>query len=115
MYFALIKDLTGMEYYGNIPEIFEADPSQYEKYTFSEEDRDFLMDDYVSEINEITGALLDYGDIDFLDSSRCKETSDWLENRIKEGVDDVHKDLCLTLLRYMNEAVRLDTGVVIEL
>lgn len=115
MYFALIKELKGMEFYGDVPEIFGEAADKYEKYVLSEEERSFLMNDFVDPINELCGTLLDFGDVDYFNSNQCGQLLEWLNKRLNSNIEKQFEELYRKLSHYCNEAISRGTGIVIEL
>ena len=98
MYFALINDLKGLDFYGDIPEIFGATESSFKKYEISEEERDFLMRDFVDPVNELCGSLLDFGDVDYFNSDQCNPLGEWLSNRLISIEEEPYRELSLRII-----------------
>ena len=115
MYIALIKNFDGLTYYGNIPEIFGAPESSYERFELTENERDFLIRDFVNPVNDVCGTLLDLGDIDFFDYKACKKLINWLNKHIDKVKDEDNLRVYQALRVYCEQAIRLNTGIVVEL
>lgn len=114
--FALIKSFDGLDYYGNVPELPQPPDSRVEVFTFSDGDRDLLTWDLAPAANRLCDTTLDLGDVDFLDAKNSKLLLDWLNKR-QVGVSKGTRlqELYQILSEYLKEAIRLNTGVVIEL
>ena len=115
MAFELVKSLEGVSFYGNIPESFGAPEGSFEKYRIEESDVLLLNEDFVDSVNDACGTLLDYGDIDFFDAEKCKALKNWLVARLNRDCEDRLAELYGKLLDYAEQAIDLDTGIVVEL
>lgn len=116
MRFTLVLDFTEMTYYGGIiPNTpFPPDP-RIEEHHFDEEDRDLLNEFFVDDINQYCGTLLDDGDLDFYDKDKCILLKKWLAEKTPTLSNERLKNLYSKLLEYATKAIKLNTGVVIEL
>ena len=116
MKFELIKTLAGLEMYGDIPCLpvnFQA--YQGERYIGEESDAWLLLEDFVRRIDSICPNDLDYGDVDFFDKDKCKLIKAWISGRNNEELTPRLKELYSVLEKYVDEAIRLETGIVIGL
>ena len=116
MQFELIKDLSLItEYYGEMPETFNASDDAYEVYKWTLDDQMLLAEDFVTPINELCGVCLDVYDVDYFDSTKCVLLKSWLENRLNAPCATRLQELYGVLLDYASRAIDLKTGVVVEL
>jgi len=115
MYFELIKDLAGCEYYGDIPEVDADDPTKAETYVFGWEDMLLIVDDFSGPINALCGTLFDLGDVDWFDAEKCVTLRGWLRGRLGGDLAPRARELYTVLLDYANRAIDLGTGVVVDL
>lgn len=114
--FELIKDMDAIKnFYGDIPQIAGAPRAAYEEFEITLEDEDLLMEDFVDQINDLCGTLLDYGDIDYFDASKCAKLKAWLESRLKRSCALHLRELYTVLLDYATRAIALGTGVVVTI
>ncbi len=82
MKYELIKDPSNMEMYGDIPCLpIEYQESEGERFLGEETDSWLLLDDFVSQIDKICPNDLDYGDVDYFDTEKCRILRDWLRER----------------------------------
>ena len=114
MKFELIKDLTGMKRYGDIPDTFDACEECVERYWLEESDW-LVLEKNIDEINTICGSLLDYGDVDYFDASRCIMLQEWIICQLNGEIPERARELYSILLEYTKKAISFSTGVVIEL
>lgn len=115
MKFALILDYTGLDYYGHIPVVPYPPDSRLEVFYFEDEENELLLDDFVFPINKVCETLLDDGDLDYFNQSKCSLLKSWLENRLSSISNDALEKLYKKLLEFATRAVELGTGVVVEL
>lgn len=116
MEFALIKDLKNLDMYGDIPETFGATEEQTEVYSGDEKDADMLWRELLPDMcKNIEDCLLDYGDVDYYDASKCVIIKKILEDKLKKPCEPRLHELYTILHGYLNRAIELGTGVVIEL
>lgn len=114
--FELIKDMGAIKkFYGDIPETAGAPRTSYEGFEISLEDEDLLMRDFVDQINGICGTLLDYGDVDYFDASKCVKLREWLKGRLERPCPSRLRELYAALLDYAARAIELGTGVVVTI
>ena len=115
MNFSLILDYTGLNYYGHLPEIPYPPDSRVEVYYFEDKENELLCEDFVDSINDYCDTLLDDGDIDYFDKAKCILLKSWLEKRLPSVSNERLKSLYGKLLEFANRAIKLGTGVVVEL
>lgn len=115
MTFELVKDYSGLEYYGDIPETPSEPDERVEVFQLEEEDWDILNDGFIDPINSLCNTVLDYGDVDFFDSDKCLLMRTWLIEKLKQNLTEREKCLYSVLLDFSERAIRLETGIVIEL
>jgi len=115
MKFALILNYAGLDYYGHIPVVPYPPDSRVEVFYFEDEENDLLLNDFVFPINRACGTLLDDGDLDYFDQSKCSVLKSWLENRLSTISNETLENLYRKLLEFATRAVELGTGVVVEL
>ncbi len=114
--FELIKDMTGLEMYGDIPCLpIDYDEKEGERFLGEESDSWLLLDDFVKNIDKICTNDLDYGDVDYFNKSKCIIIKSWLEERKKDPLSDRLQILYQVLEEYIEKAITLGTGVVIGL
>lgn len=114
--FELIKDLGAItHFYSGIPMTSNAQKSSYQLYEISAQDENLLMEDFVDAINDRCGTLLDYGDIDYFDASKCIQLKAWLDYRLSQPCAPRLRDLYTVLLDFATQAIRLGTGVVVTI
>lgn len=117
MEIVLIRDLTGITYCGYVPNVpyqIEGDP-RFERIQLEEEDADLLVEDFVEPIDKLCGALLDDGDFDYFDKNKCLKMKRWLEERLKKGCSSRLGIIYTKLLKFSEEAIGLNTGIIIDL
>lgn len=110
----LITRLEGFDYYGDIPMVGLINDDRVEHHLYSDETRD-LLDLEINEFDDSCDALLDYGDVDYFDASKCKRLRVYVERRISEGGNEVLIDFYKELLPLVDRAIALNTGIVMEL
>jgi len=116
MKFELIIDPTELDMYGNVPCLpVDNIEGKGERFTGEESDSWILLEDFVSGIDPICSNVLDYGDVDYFDSDKCKVIIEWLIHRMSMDITPRLQYLYKILLDYMSRAVELNTGVVIGL
>ena len=116
MKFELIIKPEKLIMYGNmpcLPEIIKDGCGK--RYVGEESDSWLLLEDFVPAIDKIFDNLLDYGDVDYFDTNKCKMLKEWLDARMKANPTGRLKKLYEVLLEYTLSAIELGTGVVIEL
>lgn len=112
---SLILDFTGIECtYGNIPNIPQAPDPRIEEVIFDKEsDCQLLEDCFMDPVNERCGTWLDYDDEDYFDESRCILLKDWLEEQLAGKLPHRLSEIYTTLLRLVQKAIKLRTGIVL--
>lgn len=86
------------------------------KFDFTDLDKwNYFFADFVDPVDDLCDSLLDYGDIDYFNTESCEKLVPWLEDRLTRPCPDWAHMLYEKLLEYAREAVRLGTGVVVEL
>lgn len=115
MRIVLVRDLTGCDYFGYIPEFSEAQREHVETFEVDEADGDLLDEDFVSPVDEICQALIDVGDVEYLNADQCKLLLDWLKRRLQRPVDSRLRVIYNQLVQFATEAINLDTGIIFDL
>lgn len=119
MYIILIlKPSLIRRHYGRIPETSDAPADAYELCSFAIDPFDYfdLIDkDFVCPVDELCGALLDVGDVDYLDARQCELLVPWLAERLKRPCAYPLNEFYPKLLNFAQRAAKLGTGVVVEL
>ncbi|WP_293673213.1 hypothetical protein [uncultured Parolsenella sp.] len=120
MLFALVLKPEELTYtYGDIPNVPSSTNDAAEVVSFDLPGGlsiDDFYEQFVEPIDARCGALLDYGDVDYLDGDACASLAAWIPARCAdEGLFPWVRGLYGKLLEYAKRAVELDTGVVVEL
>ena len=116
MKYELIKDPSNMEMYGDIPCLpVEYQELEGKRFVGEETDSWLLLDDFVPQIDKLCPNDLDYGDVDYFGTEKCRILKGWLSERKKSSMSPRLKLLYHVLEQYIDEAIRLETGVVIGL
>lgn len=115
MTFELVLSTAGVGYYGYIPFPTPQSKKNFEKYYLEEGDGDLLDEDFVDSIDAVCNALVDVGDVDYLNAEQCKILREWIADRLTRSCADRLKVLYAKLDEYAARAIELGTGVVIEL
>lgn len=110
----LFLSLDGLDYYGDIPEIPEDYNGIVEEYPLSSEDIKMLLCD-IDSIDTACDVLLDFGDADFFNREKCEKLNEWIDNRLKNTIAPRYRETLEVLKDCCNQAIELNTGVVIEL
>ena len=118
MFFRLIKTFEGNTgYYGEIPQYTE--DGYLEKTVChrieTEEERELLLEDFMDPVNELCGTVLDYSDVDWFGPESCVKLKGWLEDRLRRPCDERLRSLYAVLLDFVDRAIALGTGIVVEL
>ncbi len=111
----LVLSLEGLDYYGYIPETFQAKPGQTESFELTDEDEDLLDQDFINPIDRLCNSLIDLGDVDYLNAEQCKLMLGWLEQRLTEPVASRLETIYRKLVEFANRAIELNTGIVFNL
>ena len=111
----LVLSLEGLDYYGYIPETFQAKPGQTESFELTDEDENLLDQDFVDPIDRLCNSLIDPGDVDYLNAEQCKLMLGWLEQRLTEPVTSRLETIYRKLVEFANRAIELNTGIVFNL
>ena len=120
MLFALILKPNDLTYtYGRIPNIPLSTNDAAEVLHFDLPE-DLSVEDFcaqfVDPVASLCNAALDYGDIDLLDLNACASLIAWIPKHQANGnLSPWICELYGKLLEYAKRAVKLETGVVIEL
>lgn len=114
MFFELIHDMTEHSYYGDIPRVCRP-ASTHEIFQFDWKDMELILPDFKGPINDLCGTLFDLGDIDWFDSVNCRKLKGWIENRLTEQIPARMREIYIVLLGYVERAIELETGVVVDL
>ncbi len=69
----------------------------------------------IDDIDRICGALLDIGDVAFFNSEQCVKLEAWIEERLDQSILPRYRELLEVLRDYCQRAVKLGTGVYIDL
>lgn len=115
MLFALVKEPESLTYYGYVPNVPHKTDETAEVYLLSDEDKLLLNKDFVDGINTICNSLLDDGDVDYFDTTKCALMEKWLSDRLMKPCEPRLAELYTKLMEYAVKAVKIGTGVVIEL
>jgi len=116
MKFEIIRDTRDMEMYGDVPCLpVEYDATQGERFIGEEADSWLLLDDFVPQLDGLCQNDLDYGDVDYFDADKCRILKDWLIERKNRILTARLQVLYQILEGYVDEALEIGTGVVIEL
>ena len=115
MTFELIKDFSGLEFFGNIPDTPNEVDERVEVFQLEESDWDILDKDFVDPINNLCNTLLDYGDVDFFNKEQCSLLKSWLVDKLQQNLPARDKLLYSKLLDFADQAIMMGTGIVIEL
>lgn len=119
MYITLILKPSLIRHcYGPVPDISNAPVDAYELYQLTINPFDYfdIIDtELVVPIDELCGALLDVGDVDYLNARQCELLIPWLIDRLKRPCPYPLDKLFPKLLEYAQRAAELGTGVVVEL
>ena len=116
MKFELIKMMDGLKIYGDIPSLpVDYSDEQGERYVGEESDSWLLLEDMVHNIDPLINNLLDYGDVDYFSKEKCIVLKKWLNNRKEKEMSPRLNELYAVLSEYVDKAIDLGTGVVIEL
>ncbi len=112
MELVLVLSLEGLNYYGYIPETFQAKPGQTESFELTEGDEDLLDKDFISQIDRLCNSLIDPGDVDYLNAEQCKLMLGWLANggsrsRSTRRLETIYRKL----VEFANKAIELGTGI----
>ena len=78
------------------------------------DDVDLFYDD-LSVIDNKCNALLDYGEADYFDASKCILLKSWIEERLTQEIVPRYKELLEVLYDFCTRAIELGTGVMIDL
>ena len=102
--------------YGNVPCLpIDGIDGIGERFVGEESDSWILLEDFVPGIDSICPNVLDYGDVDYFDSEKCRVIVEWLTIRIKMDMEQRLEFLYGILMDYMTKAIAIGTGVVIGL
>lgn len=115
MELVLVLSLEGLNYYGYIPETFQAKPGQTESFELTEGDEDLLDKDFIGPIDRLCNSLIDPGDVDYLNAEQCKLMLGWLEWRFTEPINPRLETIYRKLVEFANKAIELGTGIVFDL
>lgn len=116
MKFELIKNPKDMEMYGDIPCLpLEYTFDEGERFEGEESDAWLLLEYFVPEIDYIIENDLDFGDVDYFDKNKCEKIKEWIESKKGNSTQTRLVYLYNVLGKFIDEAIRLGTGVVIEL
>ncbi len=117
MWFVLFLDLNNLEYYGYMPKIPKDREGRVEIYRFDipREYWDCFEKDFINPVDGQLDALIDIGDVDFLNADKCKKIIEWLDDRLTKPTPPVLKPFYEKLREYSFRAVELNTGVEIQL
>lgn len=123
MWIGLIKNPALMrDTYQGVPEMpVESDESADIYQTIInpimnvEDDWPMLESDFVTPIDDYLGLDLDIGSNAFFDVAKCEKMVTWLKKRLEGDVPSRMLDFYEKLLEYCERAVKLGTGVVVEL
>ncbi len=114
MQYRLVLDLTGVSYYGHIPEVSQCGGPNVKVFQFELEDWPLFRDDFIEPVDALCDVLLDYGDVDYFDAEKCKLLHGWLQARLGKPIVPRLEFLYRKLDEFALRAIELDTGVVVE-
>lgn len=115
MRMTLIKDMHGLTYYGNVPETYGLPASQVEERLYDSTKYWPMLDEHIlASLNDACGTLLDLGDVDYLDGRGCAKLLRWVESHARQLPPKL-ASFFDDLSDYACRAIRLGTGVVVEL
>lgn len=115
MKLVLVLSLEGLDYYGYIPETFQAKPGQTESFELTEGDEDLLDKDFIDPIDRLCNSLIDPGDVDYLNAEQCKLMLGWLKQRLTKPIEPRLETIYRKLVEFANKAIELNTGIVFDL
>lgn len=118
MWFVLFKTLEGVPYYGDEPDVPEPLPDpRVEIYNFDigKEYLGYFKQDFINPVDERLNALMDYTDVDYLNTEKCIKLEFWLKERLTRDLPEALNPIYEKLLEYASHAVELKTGVIVQL
>lgn len=111
----LFKTFDNTKFIDNMPEPFKTPKSDIEEKLYNPDDYwPLLTDDFLDKINTACKTCLDISDIEFFDTKQCKQLVSLLTRRTKES-DSLISEFCRDLIHYAKAAIKLDTGIIVEL
>lgn len=113
--FVLFKSLKNLDRYGNVPDIPDLPDDRVETYRFLDGDRELLAKDFVDSANEVCNSTLDLGDVDYFDEEQCRSLIEVISTKKSKTQNSRLKKLYGILEKYAEEAMKLHTGIMIEL
>lgn len=113
--FLSLDDLTNEDKIN--PNKFENSNVRYEEYDFNRYSDIKLLDkDFIDSVNKYCDSLLDISDVDYFSGEKCKKLVEWLKNRFEKPIENSRLvEIYTVMLDYAERAVKLNTGVKIEL
>ncbi len=69
----------------------------------------------IDSLDDSCGALLDVGDVEFIEWSRCPGLAAWAKNQLGRRPGEPLEGFCAKLYEYATRACELKTGVNVEL
>ena len=110
----LVKDLeTIKSWYVDIPNINFEIKDSYEEYRMSGKEIRLILN-VVDNLDNACHALLDLGDIDYFQGEKLALLNAWIEKNYKSDNEDLN-EILRKLKEYVEKAIELDSGVIIEL
>ncbi|WP_093959979.1 hypothetical protein [Bifidobacterium vansinderenii] len=113
--FTLFLTLQGCNYYGHIPEPPLEASEKVRVYPLETEDLPLLEQDFIEPVDKLCNALLDIGDVDYLNAEQCRILLTWISDRLGQPIGDRLVTIYRTLADFAHQAISLNTGIVIEL
>ena len=111
----LFKTLDNIKFYDDIPESFGQPKSIVETKRYNAEIYwPLLTDDFILQINNACNSCIDISDINFFDTSQCKSLINYLSKSM-EYKDTPMAEFISDLVQYAHKAIKLNTGIVVEL
>ena len=114
MKFQLAKTLEGIKMYGPIYDLGTGGPDKVEEY-FMEDINDWFLDNMIIKINSYCDTCLDDGDVDYIDSNRCKNLIEMIDDLPSDFVPDEFTEAIEVLRSFAQRAIEYDTGIEIEM
>ena len=81
----------------------------------SDEEYEWLLGNFVDNINATCDTLLDDGDYDYINADKCKDLIDMIDNLSDDIVKNQSASVLKVLRAYALRAVDYNTGIAIEL
>lgn len=109
------ENLSWVEDQPDVPEVLPDSRIEVFDFCIDFNNRDAFEADFISPVDKLCGALIDFDEVEFLNASQCKLLKDWLENKLMGKVNPIFVSVYRKFLEFVTLAVELKTGVDIEL